>query len=127
MRRLIASLCAFGVVAASSLGASAAPPAHYYSWHRGGFYGYEMVQSEFSREHGAAPPALTYWYEGQSGGVYHLRQFNGPYIDMIRCTAPCTTVRIINAQVDQGLAVRPDTALWAALQDMLAGQLEVHR
>lgn len=104
-----------------------ASPSHYYTWHRNGFYGYEFVQSEFGREHGQAPPAITYLYEGQRGDVFHLRQFNGRFIDSITCRLPCETVHIVNAQVDQDLALRPQTALWAAVRDMVSGQLEPTR
>lgn len=110
-----------------SIAAWSAPSDHYYSWHRGNAYGYELVQTEFAREHTTEPPSISYWYEGRRDGVYHLRQFNGPYIDMISCTAPCTSVRIVNAQVDKTLTLRPGTALWAAVQDMLAGQLQPAR
>lgn len=109
------------------LSATAAPPDHYYAWHRNGAYGYELEQTEFAREHTPEAPTINYWYEGQVGGVYRLRQFNGAYVDMIRCAAPCTSVRIINAQVDKSLIVRPGTALWAAVEDMTHGRLDVHR
>jgi hypothetical protein len=36
-------------------------------------------------------------------------------------------VHIRNAQIDQDLALRPQTALWAAVQDMARGQLEVSK
>lgn len=117
-----------GAVALLALsGVTAAPPSHYYTWHRHGFYGYEFEPTEFEREHGQAGPTLSYLYEGQRGGVYHLRQFNGRFIDMISCRLPCNTVHILNAQVDQDLELRPRTALWAAVQDMVNGQLEPSR
>lgn len=116
--------CAIVLAMAAFLAIPAGATDHYYTWHRGNAYGYELEQTEFSREHTATPPSISYWYEGRKDGVYRLRQFNGPYIDMIRCTAPCTTVRIINAQVDKMLPLRPGTALWGAVQDMLAGKLE---
>lgn len=111
----------------AAVGAVAAPPGHYYTWHRQGFYGYEFEPTEFEREHGQPGPTLSYMYEGQRGGVYHLRQFNGRFIDAISCRAPCNTVHILNAQVDTDLALRPRTALWAAVQDMVNGQLEASR
>jgi hypothetical protein len=107
--------------------AAATPPGHYYTWHRNGFYGYEFEQSEFSREHGQAAPFITYQFEGERAGVYHLRQFNGRFIDAVTCTLPCDTVHIRNAQIDQDLPLRPQTALWAAVHDMVSGQLEVTR
>lgn len=106
---------------------TAAPTGHYYTWHRNGFYGYEFEQSEFAREHGQAAPVITYQFEGERAGVYHLRQFNGRFIDAISCRLPCDTVHIRNAQIDQDLPLRPQTALWAAVQDMVSGQLEVSK
>jgi len=115
---------AAAVVAAPASAVAPSKPTHYYTWHRGHVYGYELEQSEFSREHGQAPPAITYTYEGQQAGVFHLRQFNGRFMDVVTCSAPCETVRITNAQIDGPLKLRPMTPLWAAIQDMLAGQLE---
>jgi hypothetical protein len=102
-------------------------PGHLYSWHRHGFYGYETIQSEFSREHGDPAPAVAYWYEGQHDGTYRLRQFNGRFVDVVTCTDPCETVTVLSSSARATIELRPDTPLWAAVQDMLHGQLELHR
>jgi len=107
--------------------AQAQEHAHYYAWQRGTTYGYELEQTEFEREHTAHPPSISYWYEGRQGTVYHLRQFNGVFVDIISCQSPCSSVHILNARVDKTMTVRQETALWAAIQDMLAGRLAVHQ
>lgn len=113
--------------AASATPAEPTHPTHYYTWHRGAFYGYELLQTEFAREHGAEPPAIRYTYGGRRDGVYHLRQFNGAYVDGVTCTAPCRDVHIVNAQIDKVIPLHRDTPLWAAVQDMLAGELQPER
>jgi hypothetical protein len=106
---------------------TAARPGHLYSWRRDGFYGYDLVQSEFSRERGEPPPALAYWYEGQRDGIYHLRQFNGRFVDLVTCADPCSDVTVLTASARTTIELRVDTPLWAVVQDMLHGELEVHR
>ena len=100
---------------------------HYYTWTDGDLYAYRLVQSEFAREHGAQAPSITYAFAGLGkDGVYRLTQMNGQYLDRVTCRAPCDTVTITGFDRTT-ISLRQGTALWAAVQDMLAGQLKVSR
>jgi hypothetical protein len=113
--------------AASPTTPAAAPaPAHRWTYKNGVDYGYIDAEHKVVQPGAPAPETTVFRYLGVQDGVYTVIELEGGAVVAASCAKPCQQVRLRGQDLDQTLALSPDSTVAAALADAMAGQLEIY-
>jgi hypothetical protein len=115
--------------ASSAPAAPAAPaaPTHHYAFQTGDEYGYmSAAHVQVGQEGEAAQKPVIVRYLGMQDGIYTIAEVQDGAIVVAQCAQPCQQVRIRGKDLDQTLDLSPNSIVYAALTDAIAGQLQVY-
>ena len=112
--------------AAASSAAPAAAPTHHWAYKNGVDYGYVSASHAEGQDAAAATPTI-FRYLGVQDGVYTVVELDNGAVVAASCAKPCQEVRLRGQDLDQTLALSPDSLVAAALADAMAGQLDIYR
>jgi hypothetical protein len=106
------------------------PPARpNYEFREGSAYGYVAALSEDDRRAGrAAGEVLMYRYRGVQNGRYVLELVGagGGVIGRSECANPCNAIILHEGGTVRRLAYHPTSIIGSAMEDAIAGRLEVY-
>ena len=111
--------------AAAASSAAPAAPAHRWAYKNGIDYGYVSANHAEGQDAAAATPTIIR-YLGVQDGVYTVVELENGAVVAASCAKPCQEVRLRGQDLDQTLALSPDSVVAAALADAMAGQLEIY-
>jgi hypothetical protein len=115
--------------ASSAAAASAAPaqPAHRWAFQNGDQYGYVSSSHGEAAQGGEEEKPTIIRYLGVQDGVYAIAEVQDGAVVVAQCAPPCQQVRLRGKDLDQTLALNPDSIVHAALTDAINGQLQVYK
>ena len=114
------------LASSSAEAASGAKPAHNWATENDKQY---LYYSHTPAEGGAPGEVVTTTirYMGQAtDGSYVVAEVEGGAVVLASCTLPCTSVRLRGQGLDQTVPLGGDSVVKMALNDAIAGQLEVY-
>jgi hypothetical protein len=122
------SAAASGEIAASApapaSAAASAPPTHNWAAVNDKQYLY-YPKAHLDGGPDATTPTTIRYMGQQSDGAFVVAEVEGGAIVLASCTLPCTEVRLRGQGLDQTVSLGGDSVVKAALDDAIAGQLEV--
>ena len=112
---------------ASSTPAAPAAPAHHWAFQNGDQYGYlSGAHGQPGQDPDADKPVMVR-YLGMQDGLYTIAEVQDGAVVVAQCSQPCQQVRVRGKDLDQTLALNPNSVVYEALTDAINGQLQVYK